>query len=82
MPSSTVIDCSLRGMVSLLASISKAPGGAVRIATGLPQSALAVALATVLLGATAARALDHWCTLWSRTTVGAAAANDAPWSLR
>ena len=62
-------------------SISKAAGGAVRIAAGMllacqmPQSALAAALATVLLGATAARA--HWCTgAWSRTAVGAAAAND------
>ena len=39
----------------------------------MPQSALAAALVTVLLGATAARALVHW----SRMAVGAAAVYDA-----
>ena len=59
-----LIDCSLRGMASLLASISKKLLAALRglplaCAAGMPQSALAAALATVLLGATAARAMVH-----------------------
>ena len=73
-----VIDCSLRGMASLLASISKAAGGAARIAAGMRCWHATVGAGCGLgHGAAGSHCGTGTSALEPATAVGAATANDA-----
>ena len=75
--SCALIDCSLLGMASLLASISKAAGGAVRIAAGMRCWHATVGAGCGLGHGAAGSHCGTGNGARSRTAVGAAAANDA-----
>ena len=72
-----LIDCSLHGMASLLASTSKAAGGAARIAAGMRCWHATVGAGCGLGHGAAGSHCGTGNGARSRTAVGAAAANDA-----